>query len=212
MTTTKKNKYLIITYISWVFLVDCYCCSSLSSLLSSSSHLIFFSAYLWGSRRCHRFYPPFSRGGGCHWSQSQLSLWARAGYILDELPAHRRALTDGRQGAHKVPAAHWEQFWGSVSCSRILRHIAQFHPRGDGIWASDLPITSRAVLPTELQPPHLLLSVPIPLLIPYPAFIQFNTLVLTYREVKRTAPSYLLASVHGSTPQLNHCAPLPLHI
>ena len=27
---------------------------------------------------------------------------------------------------------HQEQFWGSVSCSRILWHVAQSHPRGAG--------------------------------------------------------------------------------
>ena len=35
----------------------------------------------------------FSRGRGvCCWSQIQLSPWARAGYTLDKLPAHHRAL------------------------------------------------------------------------------------------------------------------------
>ena len=31
-----------------------------------------------------------------YWRQSQLFLWVKAGYTLDESPAHRRALTDGR--------------------------------------------------------------------------------------------------------------------
>ena len=53
-----------------------------------------------------------------------------------------------------VPTAHQEQFWGSISCSRILRHAAQFCPRGAGIWTSDLPITSRTALPAELQLPQ----------------------------------------------------------
>ena len=29
---------------------------------------------------------------------------------------------------HKVPTAHQEQLWGSVSCSRILRHVVQSCP------------------------------------------------------------------------------------
>ena len=37
----------------------------------------------------------------------------------------------------KVPTAHQKQFWGSVSCSRILWHVAQFHPRGAGIRSLD---------------------------------------------------------------------------
>ena len=42
--------------------------------------------------------------------------------------------------ATQVPNAHQEQFWGSVSCSRILWHVAQFHPRGAGIRTRDLPM------------------------------------------------------------------------
>ena len=45
---------------------------------------------------------------------------------------------------HRVPTVHQEQFWASVSCSRILRHVAQSRPRGagePGIRTSDLPIT-----------------------------------------------------------------------
>ena len=52
----------------------------------------------------------------------------------------------------KVPTAHQEQFWGSVSCSS-MQHAAQFRPRGARIQTSNLPITSRPALPAELQPP-----------------------------------------------------------
>ena len=50
----------------------------------------------------------------------------------------------------KLPTAHREQFRGSESCSRILQQ-AQFRPRGEGMRTSNLPITSRAALPAELQ-------------------------------------------------------------
>ena len=56
----------------------------------------------------------------------------RPGYILDESPAHRRTLTDGSGCLHKVPTAHQEQLWGSLSCSRILRHVAQSCPGEPG--------------------------------------------------------------------------------
>ena len=43
-----------------------------------------------------------------------------------------------------MASVHQEQLWGSVSCSRILRYVAQFCP-------GDLLITSPPTLPTELQ-------------------------------------------------------------
>ena len=60
---------------------------------------------------------------------------------------------------HKVPTACQEQFRGSVSSTRILRHAAQFRPREAGIQTSDLPITSPPALPTELQPKSATLTV-----------------------------------------------------
>ena len=66
------------------------------------------------------------------------------------------------EAATQVPTAHQEQFWGSVSCSRTLRHVAQFHPRGTRIQTSDLPITSPPALPTELQPSNHLWIVNLP--------------------------------------------------
>ena len=63
---------------------------------------------------CNRVIP-FSRGrGGCCWSQSQLS--------LGEGRVHpgQVALTDGNRTSGAI--------WGSVSCSRALRHAAQFSP------------------------------------------------------------------------------------
>ena len=76
----------------------------------------------------------------------------RPGYILDESPAHRRTLTDGSGCLHKVPTAHQEKLWGSVSCSRILWHVAQSRPGEPGF---EPAITSWPALPTELQPPQM---------------------------------------------------------
>ena len=52
----------------------------------------------------------------------------------DKLPAHRRALTDEQCGVQCLAQGHFDM-------------------PGAGIWTSDLPITSRPALPTELQPP-----------------------------------------------------------
>ena len=44
----------------------------------------------------------------CHcWSQSQPCLRARAGYSLDKLPAHRRALTDEQCGVQYLAQGHF---------------------------------------------------------------------------------------------------------
>ena len=48
-------------------------------------------------------------------------------------PWTSRQLIAGLLLMAEVPTAHQEQFWGSVSCSRILRHTAPFHPGGVGI-------------------------------------------------------------------------------
>ena len=79
-----------------------------------SSHLISLSVtYLWGSRGRNHLIPPpfFSRAHGGYWSQSQLSLWAKAGYTLDKLPAHHRAFTDGR-GCHARCQLHIRSNFG----------------------------------------------------------------------------------------------------
>ena len=69
------------------------------------------------------------RGRRGYWDKIQLTMGeGHPGWVASSM--------DG------VPTAHQEQFWGSVSCSRILQHAAQLHPRGAGIWTSDLPITS----------------------------------------------------------------------
>ena len=51
-------------------------------------------------------------------------LWVKAGYTLNKLPAHRRAVTDGICTSGAI--------LGSVSCSRTLRHAARFSPGEPG--------------------------------------------------------------------------------
>ena len=75
----------------------------------------------------------------------------RGGYWMScQLTAGPLLMADVRP---RGPTAHQERFWGSVSCSRTPRHVAQCHPRGARIQTSDLPITSPPALPTELQQP-----------------------------------------------------------
>ena len=73
---------------------------------------------------CYRFYTTFffSRWSEGYWGQIQWLYGRRPGYSLDESPAHRRALTDG-SGCHKGANCTSGAIWGSVSCSRILRHV-----------------------------------------------------------------------------------------
>ena len=82
---------------------------------------LLFSARVTG---CCRIFPP----KGLRGPNPVFLNGRRPGYILDESPAHHRTLTDGSGCLHKVPTAHQEQLWGSVSCSRILRHVAQSCP------------------------------------------------------------------------------------
>ena len=43
--------------------------------------------------------------------------------------------------------------WGSVSCSRILRHVAQSRPGEPGIWTGDLLVTSPQLYPLSYSRP-----------------------------------------------------------
>ena len=78
--------------------------------------------------------------------------------LLGPNPVHTMGIGQGTPwmscqliaGPLLMASAHQEQLWGSVSCSRILRHVAQFRPGEPGF---DLVITSPPALPTELQPP-----------------------------------------------------------
>ena len=65
-------------------------------------------------------------------------LWARAGYTLDKLSPHRRALTDGR-GRHARCQPHINLGFSILhkdtsTCSSALPTV--------GIWTSDLPTTN----------------------------------------------------------------------
>ena len=65
-------------------------------------------------------------------------LLAKAGYTLDKLPAHSRALRS------------------NLRFSFLLKDTLTYssaQPGGAWIWTSDFPITSRPALPSELQPP-----------------------------------------------------------
>ena len=113
------------------------------------SHFISLSHYLpfnlWGSQGCNRFIHHFSRGCGGYWSQ--LSLWANAGYTLDESPAHHRALTDGR-GRHARCQLHIRSNFGVQYLARGYFNMQlSSAPKGGGIWSSKFP-----ALPAELQP------------------------------------------------------------
>ena len=88
----------------------------------------FSSAYPWGSQGVLPHFIPLFQGV--------------AGFL--EPRVHPGWVTSSSQGPywwqrqpHKVPTAHEKQFWGSVSCSRILWHVAQFCPRGSCIRTSD---------------------------------------------------------------------------
>ena len=56
--------------------------------------------------------------------------------------------------AMEVPIAHQEQFGGSVTCSRILLHVAQSWPGEPGIWTSDLLVTSPQLYPLSYSRPN----------------------------------------------------------
>ena len=106
------------------------------AITRNKCHVIFFRLRDVGM--LPHLYPPFSRGRGVFPELIPVSLWAKA-------RVHPGWVTSSSQGPywwqrppHKLPTAHQEQFWGSVSCSRILWHVAQFHPGGAGIQTSDL--------------------------------------------------------------------------
>ena len=70
------------------------------------------------------------RGCRAYWGQIQLYSWAKARVHPEWVASSLQDPYWWQWLPHRVPTAHQEQFWGSVSCSRILRHVAQSHPRG----------------------------------------------------------------------------------
>ena len=73
------------------------------------------------------------RGCGAYWGQIHLYSWAKARVYPEWVASSLQDPYWWQWLPHRVPTAHQEQFWGSVSCSRILRHVAQSHPRGAGV-------------------------------------------------------------------------------
>ena len=111
--------------------------------ISSPSHLIICCFYPWGSWGCYCFIPLFSKGSRGvtgYWSQSQLSLWVKAGYTLNESPAYCRALTDGR-GQHARCQLHIRSNFG-------VQHLGQRY------FNMQLSSTLEEGLPAKLQLPH----------------------------------------------------------
>ena len=108
--TTKSPELMLVTQVyakppmtlNWMFLL-CYNFSFLFRFVSFRFLLLL----LWGSWGCYCFYPLFSRGRGGYWDQFRLTVWAKA-----------RGHPGGDASSSQDP-----QFWGSVSCSRILRHV-----------------------------------------------------------------------------------------
>ena len=91
--------------------------------------------------------------------------WGHGVLLLEPIPASSQG--KGRvlpgQVASSSQGPHWWAMWGSVSCSKTLRHAAQPCPEPGFELATfrslvDLLLTSRPALPAELQPP-LFLSV-----------------------------------------------------
>ena len=88
---------------------------------------VFFLAFSVRVAGCCRFLSPWGVAT-LTGAKSSFTHGLRPGYTLNESPAHCRTLTL----LMAVAATHQEQFWGSVSRSRILRHVAQSRPRGAG--------------------------------------------------------------------------------
>ena len=99
------------------------------------------------------------RGCGAYCSQMQFYSWANARVHPEWVASSLQDPYWWQWLPHKVPTAHQEQFWGLVSCSRILRHVAQSCRRGAGDsnqQPSDHWSTSSThwAIATELQPPQ----------------------------------------------------------
>ena len=77
---------------------------------------------------------------GSYWGQIQFYSWVKARVHPEWVASSLQDPYWWQWLPHKVPSAHQEQFGGSVSYSRLLRHVAQSHPRGardSNKWPSD---------------------------------------------------------------------------
>ena len=107
----------------------------LNNITTFPFHFLFFlSMRVTGC--CHFFFPLM--GCGAYWDQIQFTRWAKARVRPGWVASSSQDPYWWQWLPHKVPTAHQEQVWGSVSCSRILRHVAQSRSRGAGILTSDL--------------------------------------------------------------------------
>ena len=77
---------------------------------------------------CCRFFPL----KGLHDLQIQFTRWAKARVHAGRVASSTQDPYWWQWLPHKVPTAHQEQLWGSVSCSRILQHVAQSRPGEPG--------------------------------------------------------------------------------
>ena len=147
-----------------------------------STQVLYFVFYMGVSMPSHvmvrnHFIPFHGVAGCCCWSQSS------------------RVLPG--QVASSSQGPHWWAVWGSVSCSRTLRHAAQPSPESGG----DILITSWPALPTELQPPE------------YPCFFEYISMPFnletdcTYYSdafiLTTSVPSYLRISLFFFGNKLN---------
>ena len=58
---------------------------------------------------------------------------------------------------HRVPTAHQEQFWGTVSCSRTLQHVAQFCPGELGFESATFQSLVHQLYPLRYSRPSIII-------------------------------------------------------
>ena len=107
ITALLKNPFLKYDY-------ECFLNHSLLYCLIFSTlncHVIFFHLFREGHGGCYHIFIPIFQGVAGFLKPVPVSLWAKPGYILDELPAHCRALTAGR-GRHTRCQLHIRSNFG----------------------------------------------------------------------------------------------------
>ena len=84
---------------------------------------VFFPLFCKGREDVIALSPLFQGGFGVSGAKSSYSMGEGQGttWMSCQLIAGPLLMAEAARG---VPTAHQEQFWGSVSCSRILRHVA----------------------------------------------------------------------------------------
>ena len=141
MADKNRTYGTLVNPLSWcnMLLVKFYIFATLLFVLNVSSH--YQPLIREGSGDVTASSPIFSKGTqGLLEPIPVISLGER--YTLDESPAHRRALTDGK-GRHAR----------RISSNFGVQYLAQGYFNMQLSRTSDLAITSRPALPTELQSP-----------------------------------------------------------